>query len=226
MDYQNNEVKWRTKKVKELFAFLWHNRKNPIHKSLIIDELWPDKQVEKAVSLLHTTIYQLRKTLKEIGIENPIILVNDHYRLSIQLETDVLELERIIKSDCLDSKKVESILKLYSGDYLENDDFIWSIQYQQELKQEVLRYLQKFVVGSKYEKEHTKLVGACLEKMLHLNPYDENIMYQLLEHYCELNDTRKVKDVFQLITQRLIEELEVNIPTDIVELNNHYFNKQ
>jgi len=226
MDYQNTEVKWRTKKVKELFAFLWHNRKNPIHKSLIIEELWPEKQPEKAVSLLHTTIYQLRKALKEIGVENPITLVNDHYRLSVQIEADALELEELIKSNRFDSKNVRSILKLYSGDYLENDDFIWSIQYQQELKQEVLRYLQKFVYSSKSEKEHTELVGICLEKMLDLNSYDENIMYQLLGHYCELKDTRKVKEVFQVITHRLLDELGVRIPTNIVELNNNYFSER
>ncbi|MFJ8264133.1 response regulator [Rummeliibacillus sp. NPDC094406] len=225
IDYQNNEVKWRTKKVKELFAFLWHNGKNPIHKSLIIEELWPDKQAEKAVSLLHTTIYQLRKTLKEIGVENPITLINDHYKLSVQLEADVLELQEIIQSDSLDSKKVERVIELYSGDYLENDDFIWSIQHQQELKQEVLCYLQKFVVSPKYEKDYTKLVGVCLDKMFVLNPYDDTIMYQLLEYYCELNNTRKVKEVFQVITHRLKDELGVSIPTNIVELKNNYFNK-
>lgn len=224
-DYQNHEVKWRTKKVKELFAYLWHNRNNPIHKSLIIDELWPDKQAEKAVALLHTTIYQLRKVLKEIGVENPILLVNDHYKLSVAIESDVLEIQKIIQSDRLNVEDVEKIIELYIGDYMGNDDIIWSMQYQQELKQKVLHFLQKFVIGSKYEKEHMDLVGKSLEKMLELNPYDESIMYQLLEHFCEQDNTKKVKEVFRTITHNLKDELGVSIPLNIVELNNNYFKR-
>lgn len=226
LDYDNNEVKWRTKKVKELFTFLWHNRNHPIHKTVIIDELWSDKEMEKAVALLHTSIYQLRKSLKEIGIENSISLVNDHYKLSVTMKSDVLEIEEIIQSQNWNSRKVRKVLELYCGDYMENDDFVWAIQYQQELKQEVIQYLQQFVNKSKDKAECKELVGLCLEKMLELNQYDESIMYQLLDHYCKLGNTPKVKEVFQLITHRLKEELQVSIPTNIVELKNNYFNKR
>lgn len=224
-DYQNDEVKWRTKKVKELFAYLWHNRNHPIHKSLVTEELWPDKQAEKATALLHTTIYQLRKALKEIGIEKPIILVNDHYKLAVPIKSDVLEIQEIIQSERLNVLEVQKVIELYSGEYMENEDFMWSIQYQQELKQEVFHYLQKFVVSSRRKNEHTELVGKSLEKMLELNPYDEATMYQLLKHYCEQNNTGKVKEVFQTIAHNLKEELGVSIPRNIVALNNNYFNR-
>ena len=96
---------------------------------------------------------------------------------------------------------------------------------QQKLKQEVFHYLQKFVVSSRRKNEHTELVGKSLEKMLELNPYDEATMYQLLKHYCEQNNTGKVKEVFQTIAHNLKEELGVSIPRNIVALNNNYFNR-
>lgn len=224
-DFQKNEVKWRTKKVKELFAYLWHNRNNPIHKALIIDELWPHKQAEKAVALLHTTIYQLRKTLKVIGVEHPISLINDHYKLSISIESDVQKIQKIISADCLKESEVEKVIELYSGDYMGNDDFIWSVQYQQELKSIVTQFLQRFVSDSTYKKESPILFEKCLEKLLELNPFDESIMYQILEHYCIQNNTKKVKEVYQIITHNLKDELRVCIPTNIIELKNLYFKK-
>ena len=38
LDFQNNEVKWRTRKVKELFVFLWNDRERQVHKTKIIEE--------------------------------------------------------------------------------------------------------------------------------------------------------------------------------------------
>ena len=42
----------------------------------IMDErFFPDKNLDKATTLLHTTIYQLRKNLEKLGYRNGITLL-------------------------------------------------------------------------------------------------------------------------------------------------------
>ncbi|MBK3495847.1 response regulator [Viridibacillus sp. YIM B01967] len=223
LDYQQKEVKWRTRKVKELFIFLWHNRENLIHKANVVEALWPEMEATKAVTLLHTTVYQLRKALKDIGVENSITLVNDHYKLSVPLTSDVLELKEIVQTKDTHPLKVERALELYSGDYLEGDVYPWSIQYQQWVKQAVLLFLEKFITISENKVGQNALVEKCLEKMLILDMYNETIMHQLMKHYQQSNNTQKIKALYGTITNNLVDELGVKIPREIVDLYNECF---
>lgn len=223
IDFQQNQVKWRTRKVKELFVFLWHHRENPIHKSRVIEELWPEMNISKSVTLLHTTVYQLRKTLKDIEVENPISLVNDHYILSVPLASDIIELEDIVQTVEIKAANIERILELYNGDYLEEEDYTWAFQDQQRIKQSMLRYLEKFVIEQKAEEENTFLVEACLEKILKLDIYNEAYMFKLLEHYGRTKNTQKLTALFQTIKETLEDELGIDVPDKMVELYNDYF---
>src|SRR5690625_2416915 len=49
-DKYQTEVKWRTRKAKELFAYLWHHRGHAIHKARIIEDLWWDFDEERATT--------------------------------------------------------------------------------------------------------------------------------------------------------------------------------
>src|SRR5690625_2924556 len=57
-DSKMTEVKWRTKKVKELFAFLWQHHKQGVNRSQILMALWPELPEENAIAMLHTTVYE------------------------------------------------------------------------------------------------------------------------------------------------------------------------
>ncbi|MCG8484004.1 MAG: response regulator, partial [Clostridia bacterium] len=65
---ENRKVKWMTNKVEELFALLIINRKSGVSKWKIIDLLWGEINSKKAEQSLYTTIFRLKKALKEIGI--------------------------------------------------------------------------------------------------------------------------------------------------------------
>jgi len=94
LDTQQQIVKWRTRKVKELFLYLWFNRNKPLLNAVIMEELWPEVKLEKAGANLHPSIYQLCKILKQNGSENQILLVNNHYQLNIEIDSDYEELHR------------------------------------------------------------------------------------------------------------------------------------
>lgn len=215
---EQHVVKWRTKKVKELFVFLWHHRGNQVHKAKIIEELWPEMDINKSMVLLHTTVYHLRKVLTENGADNPINLVNEHYTLSVPFASDFCELEKILKLNEISPIKVKQVLEIYSGDYLEEENYPWAIQAQQLIRKSVLYFLEKFIEAEKKRGEHTQLVEVCLEKMLTLDIYNETYMVQLLKHYSRAGNIQRMKELYQLVSDRLENDLGINIPAEIEEL--------
>lgn len=63
-------VKWRTHKAQELFAYLWIHRQGSV--SVILNDVFPQWNYEKGKQYLHTTVYQIRTTLKKAALEDKI----------------------------------------------------------------------------------------------------------------------------------------------------------
>ncbi|WP_419392645.1 response regulator [Cytobacillus praedii] len=222
IDFQHNPVKWRTKKVKELFIYLWHNKDNPVHKAKIIEELWPNMDAGKAMVLLHTTIYQLRKTLKETGIEKPVTLLNDQYVLSFPFSSDVQELQELVESDAVNSENVARVLDLYTGDYLEEEGYSWAIQQQLTLRESLICYLDHFITDSIHKQKNNHLVEASLEKLLQLDTYNETYMFKLMTYYKEQNNFQKLQTLYEEIKNTFEVDLGIEVPSDLEDLFNNY----
>ena len=48
VQYHGEEPKWRTKKTKELFAFLFNKQGVPVSRDVIIGSLWPELEEDRA----------------------------------------------------------------------------------------------------------------------------------------------------------------------------------
>ncbi|AMW98037.1 hypothetical protein ATY39_00565 [Rummeliibacillus stabekisii] len=214
VDNKQNPLKWRTKKVKELFLFLWMRKGIPVHKAIVMEKLWPDTNQEKTTSLLHTTVYQLRKKFKEKGVENAISFNNNHYTLNVSVRSDIKEIEKITQAQQLSPTDTEKLLLLYKGDFLEEEDFIWSLSLQHQVRQSVLRYLERCI--SVYK--DSALVESCLKKMLDIDCYQEEYMYKLLVFYKQTKNVSEMKTYYKNIESRLEEELGIEVPLKIKEL--------
>lgn len=218
LDNQQNAFKWRTKKVKELFLFLWHMKGVPVHKAIVIEQLWPDTHIEKAVTLLHTTVYQLRKTFKENGMENAILFNNDHYSLGVSIDSDCTLLEGLLNAKKMESSEVEQVIALYVGDFLEEEDLSWVTPIQQRLRQSVLQYLEHAIYVS--EVNHF-LKEKCLLKLFEVDCYNEAYMYNLLAFYEYMNNNQKMKQLYKMIEARFRDDLGMEIPNEIKKLYQH-----
>lgn len=220
-----SEFKWRTRKGKELFAFLWHNQAKPVHKSKVIDALWPEMDAEKAISLLYTTVYQLRKKMKDAGIkENPIKLKNDSYSLVISsLSSDVEELNSLIKENARSDQQAEKILELYAGDYLEEEDYLWAYQTRLKLKGNVLSILEAYINEEIENRTKYQLVEKCLEKMLRMDPINETYMMIQMQFYANSNQLSKMKLFYERIAASLEDEVGIDVPDEIADIYNRSF---
>lgn len=222
LDSDNREVKWRTRKVKELFVYLWYHREKATHRSRIMEELWSDLPDEKAATLMHTTIYQLRKGIKEMGIENPISLVNEKYMLTLDIKSDYGELEQTLQSLEMSRATIEKLIELYQGDFLEEEDYHWAISIQEKMRRSFLQYLEQFLSNLEADKRQSYYIEICLQKMIEMDPYNENYMVMLLSHYGKMQRTDKLVHSFHEFKQRWIEELGLDIPKAVLDLYTHY----
>lgn len=135
-DNLGNQVRWRTRRAKELFAYLWLQNNKPVSKNLIMEEVFSDKNPEEAAAMLHTTVYQLRNSFKKLGFFNSISYSNESYQLIIPNESDLDELKILLNSEDTDKTKIENILETYKGDVLEEEGYHWAISIKQDFKKQ------------------------------------------------------------------------------------------
>ncbi|MBE1556630.1 response regulator [Sporosarcina limicola] len=222
LDSSLNEVKWRTKKSKELFAYLWHHRGDAIHRARIIEDLWPGLPDDRAATLLHTTVYQVRKKIKEMGINNPIKLMNEQYMLNVDVPSDYGLLKEILQSTQKTEKNIEKIMGLYQGHYVEEEDYHWALHEQSTLKRFLLNYFEEYISSEKKNKDSFYMIEHCLDKMIELEPYSENYIILLLRHYGETHNKQRMVAYFQVFKKMWIDELGLDLPQEIVTLYNEY----
>lgn len=212
-DVENTIVKWRTRKVRELFVYLWFYRNKPLSNTAIIEELWPEIEFEKASTNLHTTVYQLRKALKQNGSDNPILLVNNHYQLTIKIDSDYQELVQLLDYVQHNEQTIQQILNCYKGDFLAEEEYPWAINIRLRLKQSVLFLLETYIKSNFEMNPLLKL--NCLQKMLELDEYNEEYMFMFLQFLIEQNKKLEAINFYTTIQQKLQEELGVTIPKNI-----------
>ena len=221
-DTENNEVKWRTKKVKELFIYLWHHSPTPIHRSRILEDLWADHPEDRAATLMHTTLYQLRKTIKDIGFNNPVTLINEQYIFNMHIKSDLKELEKITSSSDTMRDNIETVISLYKGDYLEEENYDWALIKQKKIKDAFLEYLGKYLKSEMENEKPSYLIETCLEKMIKLEPYNERFVYLLVDYYGRTKNLRKMVVVVEKFEKMWVEELGIDIPEEIYNIYNRY----
>lgn len=222
IDSENNEVKWRTKKVKELFIYLWHHSPNPIHRSRILEDLWADHPEDRATTLMHTSLYQLRKTIKDIGLNNPVTLINEQYIFNMHIKSDLGEMERIMGASDRTRIDIETIIGLYKGGYLEEENYEWALTKHGRVKDAFLEYVGKYVQSEMENKSPSHLIEICLEKMIGLEPYNEKFVYLLVDYYGKTKNIRKMVAVVEKFKEAWVEELGIDIPEEIYSIYNEH----
>jgi len=223
-DSKMTEVKWRTKKVKELFAFLWHHNGQGVNRSQILMALWPELLEENAIAMLHTTVYELRKVIHSYGFENPVVFRNGRYVLNVTVKSDLEKLKNILDTFVVTELKIKEVNKLYIGDYLESESYDWSLHEKEKIKSNFLRYLEHFILRLYDENSLNYIVKDTLVKMIQLEPYKKEYISLLVEYYGKTNNYKAMNELLIKVRRSWENELGLKIPSEIVELYNKYIN--
>lgn len=190
-------VKWRTKKVKELFAYLICRHDKKITKDELITILFNGEDKTKALNHLYVTMSYLRKHLKEMGLLRKEFLIKSDYSLDIIDDIcDFVDFERfIVKHSYIDDENIneaEELTGLYHGMFLEEEDYIWAYDIREFADK---KYEELLLMISDYYRERNMMKKAeiALLRILAHNPLSLNAYNQLLDLYIYSNR----KDMFK-----------------------------
>lgn len=126
------KVKWITSKVEELFALLLLNGERGVGKWEIVDILWRECDSEKSMQNMYTSIFRLKKTLRDTGIKAEIENHAGVYHMNLEdVFCDFLEFKDFVRKkipvDRNTIGKYEEAISLYRGDLFAGKDYWWSI---------------------------------------------------------------------------------------------------
>lgn len=206
------DVKWRTARAKELFAYLVHNRNKVVPKEIVIEELWGDRDIKDKFSLLYNSIYHIRTTLESINFPIKIISVDSGYRIEMNgVLIDVEEWERGFEQLSYlaetSIQKQRKLTNLYQGDYFEVHDYFWANHERERLKVLWSIYMEKigdyYIAQQNYSK--AALVFLQFQKVA---PYEEGSYFKLMKIYYALGDFHSVTWQYNMLTKMLDEEYQ------------------
>ncbi|WP_042348339.1 response regulator [Bacillus massiliigorillae] len=212
--YNNKQpVKWKTAKVKELFAFFITHIGTYINRDSIINQLWPDYDYKKAKIQLHTCISHLRKTLDSLGYEQALTYSNQSYSLNLtNFYCDALELEHAFRIHTNINKEnitlLEDTIQTYVGEYMETNEYEWANAKAQALSQQLFHILQKVIdYYTKYGLQNKK--QQYLQMLLKYNPYSESTLQQLMLHYIEIGNRGDAVKAYIEFAELLQQDLDI-----------------
>lgn len=217
--YSNNEpVKWRTAKAKELFAFFITHLQSYINRDIIIENLWPHTDYQKAKVQLHTAVSYLRKTLDAAGYPGVLAFSNESYSLRLEdFHCDVIELEEVLNR-YLDVNEhniaeLERVMHLYIGDYMTKNDYEWALKKAQHIRYQVLSYLQK-MIDYYIQKGISNKQYEYLRVFMYHSPYSDYAVQQLMQWYIQVGNRGEAIKLYTQFKTTLHEDIGIT-PSEI-----------
>ena len=224
-DKENNIVPWRTQKNKEVFVYLWMNDSKPISKDLIIEDIFPDRSYDKASSNLHTTIYQLRRTLKDLGYSNGIVYFNENYKLQLPVSSDLGKIYSLLNSNDISDSTIDEILDLYTGDLLEQEAYGWALDIQERCRIDILNTLLKYARLQFSMERYTDTFHLLMNKLIEIESYDEEIVGMMIRYLGERESKKSLIQFYENYTNLIKKELRIEPMDKLIELYEYYLNK-
>ncbi|GKU80494.1 response regulator [Paenibacillus sp. L3-i20] len=174
---ENKVLTWKTKKEKELCAFLIHYAGRSVSTASIIEALWPGYDLNKAKTYLYTCLSYLRSSLAKHHIPIHIHKADVGFGITLDgLTVDVIEFKQLLSDmlskEDIDEKAYKKVNQMYKGEYMEACDFGWAIARQLEIKSLYVRVLRKWYTHFQSQGNLT-LAMESMQNLLQLTPDSE-----------------------------------------------------
>ncbi|WP_347382914.1 response regulator [Paenibacillus pabuli] len=218
-------IKWRTQKTQVLFALLFQHVNEFLSNHTLIEQIWPDIDIEKARSYLYTTVYHIRRCLKQVNVELAIektsgaegycMRLGGNVNLTSEWEQSLRSLEYITPDN---EKQARDILDIYKDDYLKEFDYLWAFAERERLRNLFVHHALK-LAAYYTEKENWMEALALYQRLCHVQPYYEEAYLKQMEIYDHLGDYGSVEARYQSLHHLLQQDLDT-APTP--EIRNWY----
>ncbi|TDG00196.1 response regulator [Paenibacillus piri] len=211
-DEEPERLKWRTAKIKELFAYLLHHRQRMVSRDALLELLWPELDEQKGSANLHTSIHRIRAIVKESLGERYISIGYSHFGYIMEtreLTIDVTEWEEQLRQlpriSSESAARHQEVLDRYRGSYFEDDNYSWAELERQRLKALWMQHasqLGQYYCALGMETEAL----AVYHRMQRLDPLLEDSCLALMRIYAGRKDAESVELQFHYLAEKLQQE--------------------
>ncbi|TXK68911.1 response regulator [Paenibacillus sp. N3.4] len=205
-------VKWRRLKDRELMAYLVHKRNRFVSKGSILEDLWPGAKQEQATAFLHTCVYNIRKKMNSLGYKEKLKYRDNGYKLELMdMWCDVEEFERItgaMEVNATNISKCEWAAKLYKGNYMEKEGYIWAYETEESLKHTYITFMHRMAEFYNSIEKYESAMN-CLQNAHKLHPFHDEIHAAILLGYARMGDRQSMIHHYEHFTRLLKEELGI-----------------
>lgn len=211
-DNHRLNIRWRTRKTEEVFAYLLINHGKRVRKDHLVDIIWPYIDLERGINQLYSAIYHIRQTLKKLNVRIEIKNSNQYYILHLNdVEIDMNIWERAMNN--LPPINEETIFKHiqvifeYSGDVFRDLDYYWSEKDKDRLR-EIWLYHVEQVTDFLYEKGKIVQIVNIYHHVQEAYPLGDNSYYMLMRIYAYLNNRHAVKMQYDALVKMLADNYD------------------
>lgn len=220
------ELAWRTRKGKELFAYLLALDGKPVERRNLMELLWREEIPGNAVAMLHNMIYNIRKELSAYSLDGILCYENKKYFLKMEKISCDLSMINTLAA-YVEKKNMTALYKNYEkfltywGGYLEDIDNYWIVE-RREYYEEIYKR-GCWLLAEMFLKEKNDTVAVKLyENILLLEPYSEKTVEKILHIYGTQKKWEKVKRCYQEFRMILKKDLGI-VPGKEVSQAYHYY---
>jgi len=223
------KMKFRTVKTEELFAFLIHHQGKSVSKEKIMEELWYDRDMDKAQSILYTTIYQLRKDLESFGLNDVIENSRKEGGICRLLWSpdywdcgEYTEIYKQYKDGKISVENVKRAIEIHQNGYLINNGYRWAVEKRSELELNYSELLES-IVDDEMQKQRFEFVLLYLKKLAEVSPFNESVHAKIIAIHLLINNKEAAILHYQKIKEMFVKETGLPIEIDIntLILNPH-----
>ncbi len=162
---KGNPVRIRTRKARELLAYLLENRQG-VSRHRICADLWEGSEANVA-SLFHTRRGEIRRAFASMGASNPIVHDQGVYRLTMdEITSDYDAFWKAVEKYQQEPspQNAQEVVSSYAGGYLGDLDALWAESTRLRCEDSFLRAaetLLRFYRASNRQAEAMELLRRC-----------------------------------------------------------------
>ena len=215
---KENVIRFRTSKAEEMLAFLAFHQGRWLTADCIIENLWSDFDIDKALINLRTTIYYLRQALKPFGTDNIILSSKNGYSIDTQkVCCDFYELEDILNKNDSSVSEMKAAVSLYQGRLMQGRDYMWAegrcmdIEHKYE---KMLLNLSKVYFKEKKYMDCLEILGEAIK----IDPLSDAISEKMICTFLMLGDKPNAVRYYLKYKKLLFDELGIEPGEEIKRL--------
>ncbi|SES82907.1 DNA-binding transcriptional activator of the SARP family [Natronincola peptidivorans] len=214
-----------------ILAYLVSHRGQRVSRDRIASIFWNESTRQSSKYNFRYTLWSIKKALKDRGIKEEIILTPDKESCSFAekgpWKSDTVQLEKVIetiRNEGASLAHYKDIIHLYGGEFLKDiplrgnpelDD--WIIYERERLQKLYFDGLTLLAQYFSHIGQYAKGI-TCLQKLLYINPLQEQLHKQLMELYYLKGDRVKALQQYEKCVEVLRSELNISPMEDMKEL--------